>query len=866
MFCFGRRAERQPGAGVVAVAPPGEPPPPKVVKEDSSVSSDGKFDLATVTPREFPLARLKYIDSDRNDDEDTDDNVDDGNNSDADPGEVFLVGVPPPLPKGRLGVVDSLSSEEDPISPRTLDGGASSASTADIGRLLSTTSSHHTASLESTNSNTDLTNLVPDGSPTQGRSPAPGPRFKLLVEGDIHVCRLNHTRTVISKMLSSKFLRRWENHHLYLNDHCISSKTPSGFMETPIMYSSMEDIYTVLRWDSNYKYCLRIVLPDGSFLLQAKNAYTRDHWFHSIVWRRNMYKYRSILHKTDTTVLLKELKNMVDFVMVTPLQDERVTHDPLEIVTNLLSLQWPDDGEMILMVVGPVVGAAPLPAPLAKALSRMCSTRPLSPRLNDTLHHVARYILKHNVDFGKAPHLRHFLQDYISALNQSSGGAEAVRAWVGAVHGPGFNCPHPRVLPNLAAACLAAFHSIYSPTEKESEELKHTIPVNIDYEFDCQDDLPDDTPADDPSISPDMHNNNVELDDISPKLPPKKLHEPHYCDVVKNKDVPASADDVYIVCFANVILFMSSYADWAESLGAVLQPVPIPHRILQSKAAASALASAAFKLGTDRRCAVHRFVLPLRQGRSGWLQILCPTHSNPDPDRLQQWGEILDTLLNCCCKRKCFLVELAKMLPACLLLALRAHSAGLVSLCLMLEWEVLEDEQSRVEAVQALRSTPPGKRALQASCQRQVHLKKLQQKGGPRRLTLPSCATDADVSRLLSAGSFGNLECLSLAFTHVTSAVAEELIKLPSLRYLNLWATQFGDAGVLLIVEHLHRLQVLNLCETPVSDIGISALSALPSLKKLNLNSTKLTAATWARLQPKLPALQESDIRYTDAW
>lgn len=43
----------------------------------------------------------------------------------------------------------------------------------------------------------------------------------------------------------------------------------------------------------------------------------------------------------------------------------------------------------------------------------------------------------------------------------------------------------------------------------------------------------------------------------------------------------------------------------------------------------------------------------------------------------------------------------------------------------MLEWEVLEEEQSRVEAVQALRSTTQGRRALHASCQRQVHLKKL---------------------------------------------------------------------------------------------------------------------------------------------
>jgi len=65
-----------------------------------------------------------------------------------------------------------------------------------------------------------------------------------------------------------------------------------------------------------------------------------------------------------------------------------------------------------------------------------------------------------------------------------------------------------------------------------------------------------------------------------------------------------------------------------------------------------------------------------------------------------------------------------------------------------------------------------------------------QQKGGPRKLTLPSRSTDADLARLLSSGSFGNLECLSLAFTHVTSASAREIVKLPSLRYLNLWSTQ----------------------------------------------------------------------------
>ena len=54
-----------------------------------------------------------------------------------------------------------------------------------------------------------------------------GPKFKLIHEGDIQLCRLNHQRTVISKILSSKFLRRWETHKLYLTSVNIASKTVS---------------------------------------------------------------------------------------------------------------------------------------------------------------------------------------------------------------------------------------------------------------------------------------------------------------------------------------------------------------------------------------------------------------------------------------------------------------------------------------------------------------------------------------------------------------------------------------------------------------------------------------------------------------
>lgn len=65
-------------------------------------------------------------------------------------------------------------------------------------------------------------------SPSRPPSSCAGPRYKLLNEGDIQVCRLNHTRTVISKIMSSKWLRRWESHHLVLGESEIYSISVSA--------------------------------------------------------------------------------------------------------------------------------------------------------------------------------------------------------------------------------------------------------------------------------------------------------------------------------------------------------------------------------------------------------------------------------------------------------------------------------------------------------------------------------------------------------------------------------------------------------------------------------------------------------------
>jgi len=55
-------------------------------------------------------------------------------------------------------------------------------------------------------------------------------RCKLLSEGDIQLCRLNHTRTIVSKIMNSKYLRRWESHHLLLDSCEIRSNTVTNIV------------------------------------------------------------------------------------------------------------------------------------------------------------------------------------------------------------------------------------------------------------------------------------------------------------------------------------------------------------------------------------------------------------------------------------------------------------------------------------------------------------------------------------------------------------------------------------------------------------------------------------------------------------
>jgi len=66
-------------------------------------------------------------------------------------------------------------------------------------------------------------------------------RCKLLSEGDIQLCRLNHTRTIVSKIMNSKYLRRWESHHLLLDSCEIRSNTVANMILNAVYYATVSN-------------------------------------------------------------------------------------------------------------------------------------------------------------------------------------------------------------------------------------------------------------------------------------------------------------------------------------------------------------------------------------------------------------------------------------------------------------------------------------------------------------------------------------------------------------------------------------------------------------------------------------------------
>ncbi|KAJ8303258.1 hypothetical protein KUTeg_019654 [Tegillarca granosa] len=217
------------------------------------------------------------------------------------------------------------TSERENINMATLSGVCVESTSTDEPLLNGETSNNNLSNerLERIESGSSLNSLnnSPSSTPSSKSRPSfHGTRYKLLSEGDIQICKLNHTRTIVSKIMNSRYLRRWERHKLVLGKTDIYTLTPTSMMDSFIHYSSIEDVHIISRWDAGQKFCIRISVQDGSLLMQ-----------------RHVYKYEKLLKSARRPeVLVKEIKNMIDVSLSTPIQDASVYQFPLDLVSDLL--------------------------------------------------------------------------------------------------------------------------------------------------------------------------------------------------------------------------------------------------------------------------------------------------------------------------------------------------------------------------------------------------------------------------------------------------------------------------------------------------------------------------------------------------
>ncbi|CAF2818775.1 unnamed protein product [Rotaria sp. Silwood2] len=225
--------------------------------------------------------------------------------------------------------------------------------------------------------------------------------YKLLTDGNVQVCRVHRAKNSIEKI---HCFRRWESHHINLDQSEITATTNEKYMDKSIAYSVIEDISVWPKSKTIYwhrQFCIRIVTNQHIYFFQVNTLDLRNQLFYSMQWKLNKLKFEYILRSADNPeVLLKEITNMIDFTMTTPIEDVEVHHFPLEIVSDILQQQEFDSSHFVHENV--IEALAPLleknyPSPeMCDFFSRHCRDSPRSQIVIEMFTPTVQKILKHN--------------------------------------------------------------------------------------------------------------------------------------------------------------------------------------------------------------------------------------------------------------------------------------------------------------------------------------------------------------------------------------------------------------------------------------------------------------------------------------
>lgn len=241
-----------------------------------------------------------------------------------------------------------------------------------------------------------------------------------------------------------------------------------------IAYNQMSEVIMGSRHKCGAQYSIHIIIPcSGSLIIQLNNAHMRDQWFHSLVWKMTASRFLALFVKINNPEeLTRDLKELVSFCLRTPITDPDVHQLPLSTMSTLLTNHGNDlNDELrteIIKVIAPILETSSLTPLICDSFHKMIKDHPKVEIQESFLPPVQR-VMKHNTDFGKFPHLRIFIQDYL--LYTYAQKADGINAFIQGLHTATTTCPHPRVLPNLVTVSLAAIYSVY---EDEAEQLTDT--------------------------------------------------------------------------------------------------------------------------------------------------------------------------------------------------------------------------------------------------------------------------------------------------------------------------------------------------------------------------------------------------------
>lgn len=194
-------------------------------------------------------------------------------------------------------------------------------------------------------------------------------------------------------------------------------------------------------------------------------------------------------------------------------------------------------------------------------------------------------------------------------------------------------------------------------------------------------------------------------------------------------------------------------------------------------------------------------------------------------------------------------------------LARREFIPALDILIRCLNSNIIQSRSDIEKTQRILRSTTEGEKRYEANIREQAQLSA---PGGERSKSFPSSTTDQEVREFLLSNRGGHLEDLNLSCTAISDCIFEVIVKLPSLKTLNLMTTRITDEG-LLTLSYAQKLKCLNLneCER-ITPTGLRYLTRLQNLTTLSINCTSLDDEVFEELRTSLPMLETVDHRYTN--